>query len=56
MLKAIDYIHENPVRRGFCKRAVDWPWSSARHYHAADPVPHIKLPTIHSLPPPFLDR
>lgn len=27
---AIDYIHMNPVRRGLCSRAVDWPWSSAR--------------------------
>jgi putative transposase len=27
---AIDYIHANPVRRGLCNRAIDWPWSSAR--------------------------
>lgn len=26
---AIDYIHENPVRRGLCRRAVDWKYSSA---------------------------
>ncbi len=26
---AIDYIHANPVRRGLCQRAIDWPWSSA---------------------------
>lgn len=29
---AIDYIHVNPVKRGLCKRAVDWKWSSARFY------------------------
>ena len=29
---AIDYIHENPIRRQLCERAVDWRWSSARHY------------------------
>jgi REP-associated tyrosine transposase len=23
----IDYIHNNPVRRGLCERAEDWPWS-----------------------------
>lgn len=27
---AIDYIHENPVRRKLCRRATDWKWSSAR--------------------------
>ncbi len=30
--KEIDYIHANPVRRGLCERAVDWPWSSAAEY------------------------
>ncbi|QDT66105.1 REP-associated tyrosine transposase [Calycomorphotria hydatis] len=28
----LDYMHENPVRAGLVKRAVDWPWSSARWY------------------------
>jgi putative transposase len=28
----IDYIHANPVRRGLCARAEDWPWSSAADY------------------------
>ena len=28
----IDYIHENPVRRGLVKLAADWKWSSARFY------------------------
>ena len=26
----IEYLHDNPVRRGLVSRAVDWPWSSAR--------------------------
>lgn len=26
------YMHENPVRQGLVKRAVDWKWSSARWY------------------------
>ncbi|MGO8751267.1 MAG: REP-associated tyrosine transposase [Thermoguttaceae bacterium] len=25
----IEYIHNNPVRRGLVSRAEDWPWSSA---------------------------
>ena len=32
ILSAIDYVHENPVRRKLCQRAVDWHWSSARSY------------------------
>ena len=28
----IDYLHNNPVRRGLVGEATDWPWSSARFY------------------------
>ena len=28
----LEYMHLNPVRAGFVKRAVDWGWSSARWY------------------------
>ena len=28
----IDYIHQNPVRRGLVKDSMEWPWSSYRHY------------------------
>jgi putative transposase len=28
----IDYLHANPVRRGLCKKAEDWTWSSAADY------------------------
>lgn len=28
----IEYIHGNPLRRGLCKRAEDWYWSSAGVY------------------------
>jgi hypothetical protein len=31
----IDYIHNNPVRRGLVSQATDWPWSSARFYAGA---------------------
>ena len=27
---SIDYIHNNPVKRGLCVRATDWKWSSAQ--------------------------
>lgn len=47
---SMDYIHLNPVRRGLCTRAVDWKWSSARHYHAASSLVDCDLPEIHGLP------
>lgn len=28
----LNYMHENPVRRGLVARATDWRWSSARWY------------------------
>ncbi len=39
-LEKISYIHENPVRRGLVRNAVDWAWSSARWYagHGYGPV------------------
>jgi putative transposase len=38
LLLMIDYIHQNPVRRGLCQRATDWEWSSARWYAGIRPV------------------
>ena len=29
---AMDYIHGNPVRRGFCASPWDWAWSSFREW------------------------
>ncbi len=28
----LDYVHNNPVKRGLVKRPEDWKWSSYRHY------------------------
>jgi putative transposase len=28
----MEYIHNNPVRRGLVRDPIDWPWSSARFY------------------------
>jgi putative transposase len=35
----IEYIHQNPVRRGLVEQATDWPWSSARFYDGTEDVP-----------------
>jgi len=40
--KMIEYIHQNPVRRGLVARPEDWPWSSARWYAGIRPV-HIEM-------------
>lgn len=32
MIQKIDYIHNNPVKRGFVDHAEDWRYSSARNY------------------------
>jgi putative transposase len=44
--RMIDYIHENPVRRGLVARASDWRWSSAGWFEGLasndlhpDPIP-----------------
>jgi len=29
-LRTIEYIHQNPVKRGLVREPVDWAWSSAR--------------------------
>jgi len=44
----IDYLHNNPVRRGLVARAEDWPWSSAAWYEGRRDVPLI--PDVDSLP------
>jgi putative transposase len=28
----LNYIHHNPVHRGYVERWQDWPWSSAREF------------------------
>ena len=37
-LAAVDYIHNNPVRRGLATSPVEWPWSSASWYAGAKDV------------------
>jgi putative transposase len=57
ILAAIDYLHMNPVRRGFCLQTVDWRWSSARWYlNEPSGVQYPDLPTIHGLRFGALDK
>jgi putative transposase len=35
----IEYIHNNPVRRGLCARPQDWKWSGATDYAEMGPGP-----------------
>ena len=51
--RMIDYVHENPVRKRWVTRAVDWKWSSAAWYVdrtatplVPDPVPPESLAGI----------
>ena len=39
LLKMIDYIHLNPVRRRLCENPEDWKWSSAAWYVSGGDVP-----------------
>ncbi len=46
---AAEYIHLNPVRRGFVEHEWDWHWSSARDYLNRCAGPDSSLPTIFRL-------
>ena len=35
----VEYIHANPVRRGWVQHPTDWPWSSARFWEGRRDVP-----------------
>ena len=37
ILAVIEYIHNNPVRRGLVTCVTDWLWSSARWYEGMRP-------------------
>ena len=51
LMQMIDYIHLNPVRRGFIDQATNWHWSSAGHFQGG------KSPlTIDQIPPEWLDE
>ena len=35
-LEKLEYMHNNPVKRGLVKNPADWPWSSFRFYYLSD--------------------
>lgn len=43
---SIDYIHNNPVKRGLASSSAAYPWSSAAALHGRPdiPIPHLYLP------------
>jgi putative transposase len=45
----IEYIHNNPVRRGLVEKAEQWRWSSAGWYAGITDV--MLMPDVESLPP-----
>ena len=35
-LEKLNYMHNNPVKRGLVAEPGDWPWSSWKFYHLGD--------------------
>lgn len=50
---SIDYIHNNPVKRGLCQKAREWRWSSARFYESDGTFLDPLLPELTPLPAEF---
>jgi putative transposase len=49
-VKAAEYLHGNPVRRGLVRTVDRWRWSSWRHYHRPADPPDPALPLIRGFP------
>jgi putative transposase len=48
---SIDYIHNNPVRRGLCRTPQEWKWSSIHFYESSPELRRVlRPPTVHGLP------
>jgi len=43
MIRIINYIHNNPVKRGFVDRPQDWRYSSVRNYLGMDALIPVTL-------------
>ena len=50
-IKAAEYIHNNPVRRGLCSSPDQWKWSSWKNYYQPHLPADSNLPQIHGFPP-----
>jgi len=42
LLQKIEYIHNNPVRRGYVDEPHDWRYSSARNYEGKEGLLEIR--------------
>jgi putative transposase len=43
--ETVEYIHQNPVRKGMVESATDWAWSSAGWYmNRTGPISIVRLP------------
>jgi putative transposase len=47
LLQVLRCIEQNPVRRGLCAQAADWPWSSACHHLGRLREPLLTEPTAY---------
>ncbi|MFH1111236.1 MAG: transposase [Planctomycetota bacterium] len=45
--QAIEYVHNNPVRRGLCPSPGDYRWSSWKYYFEPERWNDRDLPTVH---------
>lgn len=53
--RAIEYIHNNPVRRGLSSTPAHWKWSSWKYYHETGTRPDLDLPLVRGIPGSFGD-
>ena len=54
-LAAVNYLHENPIRRGLVGQAINWKWSSALFYLYDPPRQYSGLPIVFGLPHDWLN-
>jgi putative transposase len=50
IVKAAEYIHNNPVRRGLCKSPEEWRWSSWNFYYSSAKWNDAAMPDVKGLP------
>ena len=43
LLETLEYIHQNPLRKGLVTKATDWTWSSARAYASEPSITPVDL-------------
>ena len=49
VLSVIEYIHNNPVRRGLSATTGEWQWSSWKYYHQTSKISNPELPKIYGI-------